>query len=78
MLALLTIAAPAQAYSVSAEVGPLLNEAKALMSAKDYEGAMAKVNEAEAVKSWPDDAYVIDQFRKAIEIASSHPSQSQP
>jgi hypothetical protein len=64
--------------TVSPKVGPLLKEAQQMIAAKNYDGATAKLNEAEAVKSSPDDAYVINQFRQAIEVASSHPSQSQP
>jgi hypothetical protein len=56
-------------------VGPLLNEAKEMINAKNYEAATAKLNEAEAVKFNPDDETVINQFRHAIEIASSRPSQ---
>ena len=70
LLALMTMAAPAQAYTISAKVGPLLKEAQQMIAAKDYKGAMAKVNEAEAVKSSPDDATVINEFRKTIEISS--------
>ena len=61
--------------TVSKEVGPLLNEAKEMINAKNYEGATAKLNEAEAVKFNPDDETVINQFRHAIEIASSRPPQ---
>ena len=61
--------------TVSKEVGPLLNDAKEMISAKNYEGATAKLNEAEAVKFNRDDETVINQFRHAIEIASSRPQQ---
>ena len=57
--------------SVSEKVGPLLKEAQTLIAAQNYKAAMAKVNEAEAVKSWPDDAYVINQFRQLIYVKSS-------
>jgi hypothetical protein len=73
LLALMTMAASAQAYTISAKVGPLLKQAQALIAAKNYQGAMAKVNEAEAVKSYPDDATVINEYRTAIEISSLGP-----
>jgi hypothetical protein len=57
--------------TVSAGVGPLLKEAQQLIAAKNYEGAMAKVNEAEAVKSNPDDTTVINAMRTYIAYASS-------
>jgi hypothetical protein len=75
LLALLTVAGPAQALTVSKEVGPLLQQAQAMIAAKNYEGAMAKVNEAEAVKSNPDDETVINQLRQFIAVKSSSPSQ---
>ena len=46
----LVLAAPAQALTVSAKVGPLLKEAVAMIAAKNYAGAKAKLNEAEAVE----------------------------
>lgn len=61
--------------TVSKDVGPLLKEAQALIAAKNYKAATAKLNEAEAVKSYPDDETVIDQFRRVIAVTSSHPSQ---
>jgi hypothetical protein len=78
LLALLTVAGPAQAMIVSAKVGPLLNQAMQMINAKDYKGATAKLNEAEAVKSNPDDETVINQMRQAIAISSSHQSSLQP
>ena len=72
LLALMTIAGPAQALTISKEVGPLLKEAQALIAAKNYKAAMVKVNEAEAVKVTADDETVINQFRQLIA------SQSQP
>jgi hypothetical protein len=75
LLALMTIACPAQAMTVSAKVGPLIAEAQKLIMAKNYKAAEAKLNEAEAVKSYADDETVINEFRKAIAAASSHPSQ---
>lgn len=78
LLAFLTMAGAAQAMVVSAQVGPFIKEAQALIAAKNYKAATAKLNEAEAVKSSPDDTTIINEFRKAIEIASSHPSPFQP
>jgi hypothetical protein len=59
--------------TVSAGVGPLLKDAQQMIVARNYEGAMAKVNEAEAVKSNPDDTTVINAMRKYIEYTSSPP-----
>jgi hypothetical protein len=73
-VAALTLAVPAEAATVSAKVGPLLKEAQALIAAKNYKGAMAKLNEAEAVKSTPDDTAIINQFKSAISISSADPN----
>jgi hypothetical protein len=69
--------ARAQSRIVSKEVGPLLIEAKALGDAGNYQGSLAKLNEAEAVKALPDDTTVISDMRHYMEfkMASSHPSQ---
>ena len=75
LLALVTMTAPAQAYTISAKVGPLLKQAQTLIAAKNYKAALAKVDEAEAVKSNPDDETVISQFRGVIAAASSDPTQ---
>jgi hypothetical protein len=72
--AVLTMAGPAQAATVSAKVGPLLKEAQALIAAKNYKAAMAKLNEAEAVKSTADDTAIINQFKNAISISSADPN----
>jgi hypothetical protein len=64
----LALTAPAQAITVSAKVGPLLNEAKALATAGNYQGALAKLKEAEAVKSTPDDTAMINQMKQFIGI----------
>jgi hypothetical protein len=68
------ITVPAQAVTVSAKVGPLLKEVQALIAAKNYKGAMAKLNEAEAVKSTPDDTTIINQFKNSIAISSADPN----
>jgi hypothetical protein len=70
----LTMAVPAQAVTVSAKVGPLVMEAKAMIAAKNYKGAMAKLSEAEAVKSTADDTAVINQYKKVIAVSSADPS----
>jgi len=67
-LVLLSVAGPAQAYIPSAKVGPLLNEAQQMIAAKNYKGAMAKLDEAEAVKISADDETVINQFRQVIQV----------
>jgi len=81
LLALLTIIGPARAWVVSKDVGPLLKEAQALIAAKNYKGAQAKLNEAEAVKATADDETVISQIRQFITVksaaASLDPSQPQ-
>jgi hypothetical protein len=64
----LALTAPAQAVTVSAKVGPLLNEAKALATAGNYQGALAKLKEAEAVKSTPDDTAMINSMRQFIGV----------
>jgi hypothetical protein len=72
--AALVMAVPAQAATVSAKVGPLLKEAQAMIAAKNYSGAKAKLNEAEAVASTPDDRAIINQFKNAISISSADPN----
>jgi hypothetical protein len=72
--AALMLAAPAQAATVSAKVGPLLKEAQALIAAKNYKGATAKLNEAEAAASTSDDRAIINQFKTAIAISSADPN----
>jgi len=64
----LVLSAPAQAVTVSAKVGPLLTEAKALANAGNYSGALAKLKEAEAVKSTPDDTAVINSMKQYIGV----------
>ena len=64
----------AQAATVSAKVGPLLKEAQSMIAAKNFSGARAKLNEAEAAASTPDDNAIIAQFRSAISISSADPN----
>lgn len=72
--AALVLAGPAQALTVSAKVGPLVKEAQQLAQAKNYKAAMAKLNEADAVKSTPDDAAVINQLKNYIAVSSGDAS----
>jgi hypothetical protein len=72
--AALLLAAPAQAATVSAKVGPLLKEAQQLIAAKNYKGANAKLNEAESVASTSEDRAIINQFKNAIAISSADPN----
>ena len=66
--------APAQAATVSAKVGPLLKEAQALISAKNYGAAKAKLNEAEAAASTSDDRAIIKQFQNLLAVNSADPN----
>ncbi len=66
--AVLALSVPAQALTVSAKVGPLLNEAKSLYASGNYSAALAKLREAEAVKSTPDDTAVINSMKQAIGV----------
>src|SRR5438309_2032789 len=72
--AALVLAPAAQAATVSAKVGPLLKEAQAMIAAKNYAGAKARLNEAEAAASSSDDRAVISQFKSAIAISSADPN----
>ena len=72
--AALVLAPAAQAATVSAKVGPLLKEAQSMIAAKNYSGAKAKLNEAEAAASTPDDHAIINQFKAAISISSADPN----
>lgn len=75
LLALLMMAGSAHAMTVSDKVGPLVKEAQSLINAGNYKAATAKLNEADAVKSVPDDETVINQLRQYLAVRSSHPSQ---
>jgi len=66
--AALILTAPAVALTVSAKVGPLIKEAQTMANAGNYQGALAKLKEAEAAKSSPDDTTVINQMRQFIGV----------
>jgi len=68
------LTAPAQALTASPKVGPLLKEAVTMINAKNYAGAKAKLAEADAAKSTPDDTALITQIRNAISISSADPN----
>ncbi|HWA68276.1 MAG TPA: hypothetical protein VG821_00390 [Rhizomicrobium sp.] len=68
------LAAPAQAATVSAKVGTLLKEAQSLTAAGNYKAAMAKIDEAEAAKSSPDDGAIINQMKQYIGVKSGDAS----
>jgi len=70
----LALTAPAQALTASPKVGPLLKEAVTMINAKNYAGAKAKLAEADAAKSTPDDTALITQIRNAISISSADPN----
>ena len=57
--------------TVSAKVSPLLAEAQIMAQAGDLKAATAKLNEAEAVKVYPDDETVINQLRHYIAVTMS-------
>ncbi len=71
LLALLMMAGSAQAMTVSMKVGPLVQEALNLARAKNCKAALAKLDEAEAVKVYPDDETVINQLRQYIGVMKS-------
>lgn len=73
----LCLAAPAQAATVSAKVGPLLKEAQSLIAAKNYGAARAKLNEAEAAASTSDDRSIIASFKNLIAVSSADPNTPQ-
>jgi hypothetical protein len=72
--AALVLATPAAALTASPKVGPLLKEAVGMIAAKNYAGAKAKLNEAESLKSTPDDTALINQIKNAISISSADPN----
>lgn len=65
---------PAAALTVSAKVGPLLKEAQAMIQSKNYSGARAKLNEAEAAASTSDDRAVINSLKAALAVGSADPN----
>lgn len=73
-VAALGLAVPAAALTVSAKVGPLLNEAKALMTSGNYSAAMSKLREADAVKSTADDTAAINSMRQYIGVKTGDAS----
>ena len=68
------LAVPAAALTVSAKVGPLLNEAKALMTSGNYSAAMSKLREADSVKSTADDTAAINSMRQYIGVKTGDAS----
>jgi hypothetical protein len=72
--AALVLTPTAQAATVSAKVGPLLKEAQSMIAAKNFAGAKARLSEAEAAASTPDDHAIIAQFKAAISISSADPN----
>jgi len=78
LLAVLVMAGSAQALTVSPGVGPLLMQAQKLLMAKDFKGARAKLDEAEAVKVSTDDEIVINQIRRATEACENGICPTQP
>ncbi len=63
------------AAALRASVGKPLQEAIALYNAKNYKGAMAKVNEAEAISGkTAEESKAIEQMKNAIAVASGDPS----
>ena len=68
--------APAQAQAtVSAHVGPLLNEANAMAKAGNWKGASAKVNEAEGqANKTAADIAIINQMKNFIAVSSGDTS----
>ena len=75
LLALLTLAGPTQALTVSRQAGDLIKEAKTLANAGNYKAALAKLDAAEAVKSYEDDETVINAMRQSITAKTSPSSQ---
>jgi len=72
--AALTLSSPAAA-AVSAKVGKPLLEAQQLLAKGDYKGAMAKVNEAEAVSGkTAEETKIVNQMKDAIAIKSGDTS----
>lgn len=65
----------AQAATVSPRVGAALKEAQGLAAAGNYKGAMAKINEAEAVPGkTADDTSIINQMKQYIGVKSGDAS----
>ena len=74
-VAALVPAAPAQAQTVSAHIGALLQEAQAQAKAGNWKGAMAKTNEAEAAPNkTAADTQVINQMKNFIAVSSGDAS----
>ena len=72
--ATVTLVAPAQA-AVSFKVGGVLKEAQSLAAAGNYKGAMAKVNEAEAIPGrTAEDNDVISKMKNYIAVKSGDAS----
>src|SRR5581483_8493606 len=68
-------ASPAMAVTLRQAAGKPLQEAQALFREGNYKGAMAKVQEAEAVSGkTPDEISVINQMKDAIAVASGDTS----
>ena len=71
----LALAIPAQAATVSHQVGALLQEAQTMANAGNYRGAMAKINEAESAPGkTSDDTAVISQMKNFVAVKSGDAS----
>lgn len=60
------------AETVSAEVGKPLQAAQDLFKQKKYQEALDKLNESEAAKKTPNEAYLIDRTRAVVAAASGN------
>ncbi len=80
LLALLTMAGPAQAQvTISPHVGKLLQEAQNMTKQGNWKGAAAKVNEADGqANKTAADTQVINQMRNYIKVASVPVDPTQP
>lgn len=80
---ILFMAGSAQAGTVSPKVQRMIEDAQTLAMNKDYEGAFAKLDEASAIRSTPDDTAAINRLnqylgRPVAELRAQPQSESRP
>lgn len=74
-MALMAMTVSARAITFSPAAGPLIRQAQVLAFGGNYRAAVGKLNEADAVKSTPDDVTAITQLKQYVAgcISGNHP-----
>lgn len=73
LIVALAIAGPLHALSISPKVSALVIQARTLSKAGKHKAALAKLHEADTVKSTPDDTAAINQMKQYVETSRPQP-----